>query len=92
MNKLIYDEALKELTWLLHDEIDDNPKRSRLSVSERLNMFKRVKDVLEQAKKQEELLNKIKEMIDRPDFFFYSNVKRIKKTLRDYKTNEGIRK
>lgn len=56
MSKTIYDEALEELTSLLHDEFDDNPKRSRLNVSQRLNMFKKVKDALEQAQKQEELL------------------------------------
>lgn len=55
MSKTIYDEALEELTSLLHDEFDDNPKRSRLNVSQRLNMFKKVKDALEQARKQEKL-------------------------------------
>ena len=56
MNKSIYDEALEELTWLLHDEFDETPKRSRLNVSQRLNMFKKVKDALEQAQKQEKML------------------------------------
>lgn len=54
--KSIYEEALKELTWLVRDEFDENPKRSRLNVSQRLDMFKKVKDTLEQARKQEKLL------------------------------------
>src|SRR5690554_5046858 len=62
MSKSIYEEALKELTWLVHDEFDENPERSRLNVSQRLDMFKKVKDTLEQAQKQEKLLELYKEI------------------------------
>ena len=67
MSKSIYEEALKELTWLVHDEFDENPKRSRLNVSQRLDMFKKVKDTLEQAQKQEKLLQLNKELITLKD-------------------------
>lgn len=65
MSKSVYDEALEELTWLVHDEFDETPKRSILNVSQRLDMFKKVRDTLEQAQKQEKLLNQIKDIINR---------------------------
>ena len=52
MSKSIYEEALKE------------SKDFGAFVGLRLD---RVNNALEQAQKQEELLNKIKEIIDRPD-------------------------
>lgn len=66
MSKSIYEEALKELTWLVHDEFYETPKRLILNASQRLDMFKKVRDTLEKAKKQEKVLNKIKDIINRP--------------------------
>jgi|SRR5690554_951025 len=62
MSKSIYKEALKELTWLVHDEFDETPKRSMLNASQRLDMFKKVRDTLEKAQKQEKLLELYKEI------------------------------
>ena len=65
MSKSIYEETLKELTWLVHDEFDETPKRSMLNASQRLDMFKKVRDTLEQAQKQEKLLELYKQAYDK---------------------------
>lgn len=67
MSKSIYEEALKELTWLVHDEFYETPKHSMLNASQRINMFKKVRDTLEQAQKQEKLLELYRKLITLKD-------------------------
>src|SRR5690554_2483959 len=62
MSKSIYEVALKELTWLVHDEFYETPKSSILNASQRLDKFKKVRDTLEQAQKQEKLLEFYKKL------------------------------
>ena len=68
MSKSIYEEAIDDLKILLYDEFDDTPNNPRLNATERLDKFKKVRDTIGQAQKQDKVLYQIKEIIGRHDW------------------------